>query len=72
MKFILTIYVCSFIDFTCSVGVDFPKKFNTWSECTDAALYESKVIIESLPPPMVEANRLATKYTCTQIIGTPA
>jgi hypothetical protein len=30
------------------------------------------VIIDSLPPPMVEANRLATKYTCTQIIGTPA
>jgi len=72
MKFILTIYVCSFIDFTCSGGVDFPSKFNTWNECTATALHESQVLLDSLPPSMVEANRLATKYTCKQIIGAPA
>jgi hypothetical protein len=69
MKFILTIYVCSFIDFTCAKGVSYPMQFDTWSECVSAAYQESQIIIKSLPPQMVEANRLATKYTCQQLIG---
>ena len=60
------------MDFTCSGGVDFPKKFDSWKECTAMALHESQVLLETLPPSMVEANRLATKYTCKQIIGHPA
>ena len=69
MKFILTIYICSFIDFTCADPVTYPVKFDTWSECVTAAHRESQIILKSLPPPMVEANRLATKYSCQQFIG---
>ena len=69
MKFILTIYICSFIDFTCADPVIYPVQFDTWSECVTAAHQESQIILRSLPPPMVEANRLATKYTCQQLIG---
>jgi len=69
MKFILTIYVCSFIDFTCADPVTYPVQFDTWSECVTAAHRESQIILKSLPPPMVEANRLATKYSCQQFIG---
>jgi len=69
MKFILTIYICSFIDFNCTEGTSYPIQFDNWSECVKAAHQESQIILESLPPPMVEANRLATKYTCQQLIG---
>ena len=69
MKFILTIYVCSFMDFTCTDGVTYPMQFDTWSECVTAAHQESQIILQSLPLPMVEANRLASKYTCQQLIG---
>ena len=70
MKFILTIYVCSFMEFNCSPGVTFPNTFNTWSECVVKAFDESKDLINSVPPDIVEANRLATKYTCTPAVGT--
>jgi len=69
MKFILTIYVCSLLDFTCADPVTYPIQFDTWGECITVAHQESQIIIKSLPLPMVEANRLATKYTCQQLIG---
>ena len=69
MKFILTIYVCLFIDFTCATGVDYKLQYTTWKECVQAAHRESYIILDSLPERMVEANRLATKYTCQQLIG---
>jgi len=69
MKFILTIYICSFIDFTCTTGVDVRLEFSSWKECVQAAHTESQILINALPERMVEANRLATKYTCQQLLG---
>jgi hypothetical protein len=70
MKFILTIYVCSFMDFTCAPGVTHPDTFNSWAECTIKAFDESRDLITSVPQDIVESNRLATKYTCTPAVGT--
>jgi len=67
MKFILTIYVCSFIDFTCSPPVEFPKKFDNWYECMLTAHKESVDLLTKVPQDVVEKNRLATKYTCRQL-----
>ena len=64
MKFILTIYVCSFLDFTCAPPVEYPKKFNNWYECMLKAHEESVNLLIELPQDVVEKNRLATKYTC--------
>jgi len=57
------------MDFTCTEGITYPVQFDTWSECVTAASQESQIVLQSLPLPMVEANRLATKYTCQQLIG---
>ena len=70
MKFILTIYICSFVDFTCAPGVIYPDTLNSWAECTVKAFDESKGLITSIPQDVVESNRLATKYTCTPAVGT--
>lgn len=69
MKFALTIYICSFIDFTCTTGFNVQLQFSTWKECVQAAHKESQILINALPERMVEANRLATKYTCKQLLG---
>ena len=64
MKFVLTLYVCSFLDFTCSPPVEYPKTFDNWHDCVIMALDESKQLIEAVPQDVVNKNRLATKYTC--------
>ena len=70
MKFILTIYVCSFMEFSCSPGVNYPDEFNNWYDCMIKAHEESVNLLMNVPPDMVEVNRLATKYTCTPALGT--
>ena len=67
MKFVLTIYVCSFLDFTCSPPVEFPKKFDNWYECMLTAHKESVDLLTEVPRDVVEKHRLATKYTCKQL-----
>ena len=68
MKFILTIYVCSFIEFDCMQGQKI-KEFDNWNECLIAAHNESIEIITQLPPQLVETKRIATKYTCQPFLG---
>jgi trans-aconitate methyltransferase len=70
MKFILTIYVCSFLDFTCSPGVQYPVVLDNWHKCVIKAFDESKDLIIKIPPDVVEKHRLATKYTCEPVMGT--
>mgnify|MGYP003116975881 FL=1 len=70
MKFILTIYVCSFMEFSCGPGVNYPGEFNNWYDCMIKAHEESVNLLMNVPPDMVEVNRLATKYTCTPALGT--
>lgn len=67
MKFILTLYVCSFLELTCSPPVKYPVMFNNWHDCVITALDESKQLIEEVPQDVVNKNRLATKYTCQPI-----
>ena len=68
MKFILTIYVCSFIEFDCMQGQKI-KEFDTWNQCLIAAHNESLEIITKIPPQLVESKRIATKYTCQPLLG---
>ena len=69
MKFILTIYVCSFLDFTCSPPVKYPKTFDNWQNCVIKAQNESEILIKTIPQDVVNKNRLATKYTCQAYEG---
>ena len=69
MKFVLTLYVCSFLDFTCSPPVEYPKTFDNWHSCVITALEESEMLINAVPQDVVDRNRLATKYTCQAYEG---
>jgi len=69
MKFILTMYVCSFLHQDCAPGVVYPMHFNSWHECTMQAHVESTQLLLSIPQDIVEQNRIATKYTCEQLSG---
>jgi len=64
MKFLLTIYVCSFINFSCSPPVEYPVLFDNWYDCMIKAHDESVELLMNVPQDVVEQNRLATKYTC--------
>mgnify|MGYP003110034953 FL=1 len=56
--------MCSFLDFTCSPPVEYPKNFNNWYDCMLKAHDESVELLMNVPQDVVEKNRLATKYTC--------
>ena len=64
MKFLLTIYVCSFINFSCSPPVEYPVLFDNWYDCMIKAHDKSVELLMNVPQDVVEQNRLATKYTC--------
>ena len=58
--------MCSFLNFTCSPPVEYPNKFDNWDDCMLKAHDESVELLMTVPQDVVESNRLATKYTCTQ------
>ena len=68
-KFTLLIWVCSFLGqgSVCIKPVEGPKLYNSWYECSRAAHRESLKIYSKLGYKMVNANKIATRYTCTQV-----
>ena len=64
MKFILTISLCSFINNQCLPPAEVKQEFNSWKECTLAALEISKQIIIAQKNTIVNDNRVATKFMC--------
>ena len=67
MKFILTISLCSFINNQCLPPAEVKQKFNSWKECTLAALEISKQIIISQENTFVNNNKVATKFMCEEV-----
>ena len=67
MSFILTITLCSFINTQCLPPKEVKQRYNSWKECTIAALELSKVIIISQQGDFVNNNKLATQFTCTEV-----
>ena len=64
MKFILTISLCSFINNKCLPPAEVKQEFNSWKECTLAALEISKQIIIAQEDTFVNDNKVATKFMC--------
>ena len=69
MKFFMSIAVCSFLDFSCMPYVQYPIAYESWNTCMNAAYKESIEIMNTLNQDLVERNRLATKFTCTEAHG---
>ena len=67
IKFILTIRLCSFIENKCLPNVQVKDEYDSWKECTLAALEISKEIIIAQEEEFVNKNKVATKFICKEI-----
>tara|TARA_Y100001973_G_scaffold57331_1_gene84579 strand:- start:1758 stop:1964 length:207 start_codon:yes stop_codon:yes gene_type:complete len=65
MKFALTIWVCSFLDGTCSPPITFENIFNTWDECVVKA-QQFSIELQNTDP-TTNTYRIATKFACKEI-----
>jgi len=65
MKYVLIIWVCSFIQGnSCLSPVESPRLYNSWYECSMAAQKESIRIIQKMGYAEVNKYQVGTKYTC--------
>ncbi len=67
MKFTLIIFLCSFINDQCLAPVEIKHEYNSWKECTIAALEISTEIIRLQEEEFVNNNKIATKFICQEI-----
>ena len=67
MKFILTIWVCSFLGGQqCLPPIQSPIIYNSWYECSRAAHQESLKIMSKLGYGIVNKDKIAMKYRCRE------
>ena len=66
MKFILMIWVCSFLDgkVDCLPPVEYPKYQNSWYECQRLAQKESLTLMSKMGYKYVNDNKIGIKYYC--------
>jgi hypothetical protein len=69
MKFILIIWVCSFISGTgqCLAPMEFPTLYDSWYECSRGAHQQSIRILSTIGFKKVNDAQMGTKYHCTQV-----
>jgi hypothetical protein len=67
MKFILIIFLCSFVNNQCLPPVEIKQVYNSWKECTIAAYELSTELILAHEKKFVNKNKLSTKFTCTEV-----
>jgi len=67
MKFILIMSLCSFINNQCLSPVQIDGDYNSWKECTLAALELSKEIIIAQENTFINDNKVATRFICEEI-----
>ena len=67
MKFILIIWVCSFLgQNACLPPIEYPRLFDSWYECSRAAQVESMRVLSKMGYAYVNKYRVAMKYLCKQ------
>ena len=65
MKYILIIWVCSFLQGNaCIAPVQYPTTFNSWYECSRTAHMESVRLLSKMGYKYVNDYKVGTKYTC--------
>jgi hypothetical protein len=67
VKFTLIIFLCSFINNECPPPQEIKQHYNSWKECTLAALEISTEIIRLQEEEFVNNNKVATKFICREI-----
>ena len=65
MKYVLIIWVCSFIQGNaCLPPVESPKLYDSWYECSITANKESVALLQKMGYANVNKYKIGTKYTC--------
>jgi len=68
IKFTLIIWVCSFLGQNlCMAPIESTVLYDSWYECSRAAHKESMQILSKMGYSMVNAGKIAMKYTCKEI-----
>ena len=68
MKYVLIIWVCSFIQGNaCLAPIEFPTLYDSWYECSREAHVESIKLMSKMGYKVVNDARLATKYNCMKV-----
>ena len=70
MKFILILWVCSFLPgqtFTCFPPIKSPTIYNSWYECSIDAHTQSKKVLSTIGFKRVNDMKMGTKYHCEEI-----
>ena len=67
MKYILVLWVCSFLGGQrCLPPIESPVLYKSWYECSRAAHKESLKIMSKLGYIVVNKNQIAMKYRCKE------
>ena len=66
MKFVLVIWVCSFLGgkTTCMPPIQYTDLYNSWYECSRAVHTESVQILSKLGYKYVNDNKIGMSYSC--------
>ena len=68
MKYILIIWVCSFLPGNaCLAPLEYPKTFDSWYECSRTAHKESVKLLTKMGYKYVNDYRVGTRYTCKRV-----
>ena len=70
MKFILVLWVCSFLPgqpLVCFPPMKFPTIYNSWYECSIDAHTQSKKVLSTIGFKRVNDIKMGTKYHCKEI-----
>ncbi len=68
MKYVLILWVCSFIQGNaCMPPVEVPKLYDSWYECSIGAHKESMTLLQKMGYANVNKYRVGTKYTCKPV-----
>ena len=67
VKFVLLLSLCSFINNECLPPIEVKVEYNSWKECTIAALEISKKLIISQEDTFINNNKVATKFVCKEV-----
>ena len=68
MKYVLIIWVCSFLQGNaCMPPIEYPKSFDSWYQCSQAAHNQSKQLLTKLGYHQVNQYHIGTRYTCKRV-----
>ena len=69
IKFILILWVCSFLAGSkCQAPITYSKVYDSWIQCSKAAHLMSIEIIDSFNPKFVNEYEIGMKYNCNQVM----